>query len=165
MRNMIVSIEDQFRKYKQLGELAMGQLSDAELAEAPSVGANSVTNLMLHLSGNLKSRFTNFLESDGDKPWRNRAAEFETAVVARSQLLESWEEAWEVLFDSLETLSERDLDRVVTIAGVPHRVDQALHRALAHASYHVGQIVYFAKGKRGADWQDLKSLSQASNTT
>ncbi len=153
MRNVISSIEGEFRKYKKLAEFAIAQLTNEELAEPANAGSNTIMNLMLHLSGNLKSRFTDFLTTDGEKPWRIRAEEFRPQSASLHELLERWEESWTVMFTTLGTLTDDDLSRVVTIRGEPHRVDQALHRLLAHASYHVGQIVFIAKYTRGTDWK------------
>jgi hypothetical protein len=160
MRNIISSMESEYKKYKQLAELAIAQLSDAELAKPPSFGANSIITLMWHLSGNLKSRFTDFLTTDGEKPWRNKVDEFSAREANRDDLLARWNDGWNTLFQSLTTLTDADLTKVVNIVGKPHRVDEALHRSLAHASYHVGQIVYQAKTVRGAQWKDLKTAAK-----
>ena len=109
----------------------------------------------MHVSGNLKSRFTEFLTSDGEKPWRSREEEFSARSVTRAALLAKWNEGWKVLLGTLDGLTDGQLDQTVTIRGQPHRVHQALHRSLAHTSYHVGQIVYVAKGMRGEDWKYL----------
>jgi uncharacterized damage-inducible protein DinB len=153
MRNVISSIESEFGKYKRLAEFAIAQLSDSELARPAAVGSNTATNLVLHLCGNLKSRFTDFLTTDGEKPWRVREEEFGAQTASRTDLLARWEESWAVMFATLRTLTDDDLTKTVTIRGEPHRVDQALHRLLAHASYHVGQIVFIAKSTRGAAWK------------
>ena len=160
MRNIISSMESEYRKYKKLAELAISQLSDAELSQPISPGSNAIVTLMWHLSGNLKSRFTDFLTTDGEKPWRDKKDEFTGRQVDREELLARWNDGWNTLFDSLRTLTDSDLAAVVNIVGKPHRVDEALHRSLAHASYHVGQIVYHAKAVRGADWKALKTLGK-----
>jgi uncharacterized damage-inducible protein DinB len=153
MRNVISSIEGEFGKYKKLAEFAIGQLSDAELARPAAEGSNTAVNLVLHLCGNLKSRFTDFLTTDGEKPWRVREEEFGAQSASRADLLTRWEESWAIMFATLRTLTDNDLTKTVTIRGEAHRVDQALHRLLAHASYHVGQIVFIAKSTRGAGWK------------
>jgi uncharacterized damage-inducible protein DinB len=153
MRNIVSSIEGEFGKYKKLAEFAIAQLSDAELARPAAEGSNTATNLILHLCGNLKSRFTDFLTTDGEKPWRSREKEFAAQSASRTDLLARWEESWAIMFATLKTLSDDDLTKTVTIRGEVHRVDQALHRLLAHASYHVGQIVFIAKSTRGKSWK------------
>jgi hypothetical protein len=160
MRNIISSMEGEYRKYKKLAELAIGQLSDDEIAASPAPGANSIVTLMWHLSGNLKSRFTDFLTTDGEKPWRNKKDEFNSRRAGREELLARWNDGWNTLFNSLAALDDSHLTATVNIVGKPHRVDEALHRSLAHASYHVGQIVYQAKAVRGSNWADLKTLAK-----
>ena len=154
MRDLIASIEAEYRRYKTLGEGAINQLADSQLAQVAGTG-NSIVTIVWHLAGNLKSRFTDFLTADGEKPWRDRDSEFLTREVSRKELQAKWEDGWRVLFAALTDLSDVDLGRTVTIRGEPHTVAQALHRSLAHASYHVGQIVYEAKALRGADWRYL----------
>ena len=154
MRDLIASIEAEYRRYKTLGEAAINQLADSQLAQVPGTG-NSIVTIVWHLAGNLKSRFTDFLTADGEKPWRDRDSEFLAREVSRKELQAKWEDGWRMLFAALTDLSDADLGRTVTIRGEPHTVAQALHRSLAHASYHVGQIVYEAKALRGADWRYL----------
>src|SRR5262245_16566714 len=156
MRDVISSVETEFQKYKALAENAMTQLDDAQLAvTAAATQSNSVAVLVWHVSGNLTARFTDFLTSDGEKPWRHRDEEFVRRQVSRGEMMEKWERGWKVLFDSLATLTDADLGRQVTIRKEPCRVIDALHRALAHISYHVGQIVLLAKNARGNDWHNL----------
>ena len=154
MRDLIASIEAEYRRYKTLGEGAINQLADSQLAQVAGTG-NSIVTIVWHLAGNLKSRFTDFLTADGEKPWRDRDSEFLVREVSRKEIQAKWEDGWRVLFAALTDLSDVDLGRTVTIRGEPHTVAQALHRSLAHASYHVGQIVYEAKALRGADWRYL----------
>ena len=155
MRNIIDSIRGEYLRYKALAEAAIDQLSDGELsAEGPN-GGNSIAVICWHVSGNLRSRFTDFLTSDGEKPWRSREEEFRQRSVSRAELLEKWEQGWTPLLGTLERLSDADLNHVVIIREKPLRVDEALHRSLAHLSYHVGQIVYIAKSMRGKDWTYL----------
>jgi hypothetical protein len=155
VRRILTSIENEYRRYKKLGEGAFDQVTDAELAEAPSPHGNSIAILVWHLSGNLKSRFTEFLVSDGEKPWRDRESEFVARGVTRADLDTRWEEGWSILFRTLSDLDDDALDRKVTIRGQELSVLEALHRSLAHASYHVGQIVVVAKSFRGASWRSL----------
>lgn len=158
MRDIVMSFVGEYRKYKLLGEAAIAQLSEAELSQSVSPGSNPVTNLVWHISGNLKSRFDNFLTTDGEKPWRDKKSEFATHQATRSELLAKWEEGWSTLFHSLEELTDHHLtNSLVTIRQETLRVDQALFRSLTHAAYHVGQIVCLAKAIRGSTWKGLKS--------
>ena len=154
MRALVASIEGEYRRYKTLGENAVSQLPDSQLADAAGA-SNSVATIVWHLAGNLTSRFTDFLTSDGEKPWRDRDSEFLARQVKRAELQAKWEDGWRVLFATLSALSDADLAKTVTIRGQPHTVAEALHRSLAHTSYHVGQIVFVAKALRGADWRYL----------
>jgi uncharacterized damage-inducible protein DinB len=154
MRNFVSSIEGEWRRYKTLGEGAIQQVRDDELGR--DEGGNSIAVIVWHIGGNLKSRFTDFLDTDGEKPWRNRDTEFDDrSNIKRTELLDKWNSGWDALFTALETLSDEDLSRTVTIRGVKCRVHEALHRAVAHTSYHVGQIVVLAKGFRGSEWKSL----------
>ena len=155
MRQIVGSIEGEYRRYKMLGEQAIGQLTEPQLSETPGSVGNSVATLVWHISGNLASRFTGFLHSDGEKPWRDRDAEFVARSVSREQLLEKWESGWTILLESLAALDDEALHAVVTIRGVPLSVHDALHRSLAHTSYHVGQVVFLAKAIRGGEWRYL----------
>jgi Protein of unknown function (DUF1572) len=155
MREILTSIESEYRRYKKLGERAFEQAKDDELTVVPTPEGNSIAMLAWHLSGNLKSRFTDCLTSDGEKPWRDRESEFDPRTVSRAELLARWEEGWSVLFQALSGLSDDVLGARVTIRGEGLSVLQALHRSLAHASYHVGQIVYLAKSFRGGAWSSL----------
>ena len=155
MRQVMGSIEGEYRRYKKLGETAMEQLTDEQLSLANTVAGNSIATLVWHISGNLASRFTDFLESDGEKPWRDRDEEFLHRTVPRAELLAKWEKGWAILLQSLAQLDDERLHAPVKIRGVPLSVHEALHRSLAHTSYHVGQIVFLAKALRGADWRYL----------
>jgi hypothetical protein len=155
MREHIGSIESEFQRYKQLAEDAMSQVDDAGLNRATPGFNNSITMIVWHISGNLKSRFTDFLDSDGEKPWRARDDEFVERAVSRAQLMTKWDDGWQVLLGALAPLRDEDVKRVVTIRRQPLTVEQALHRSLAHLAYHVGQIVYIAKASRGDAWTFL----------
>jgi uncharacterized damage-inducible protein DinB len=155
MNRIVSSIQAEYLRYKGLAEAAIAQLGDAELV-APGPGeGNSIAVLCWHLAGNFRSRFTDFLTSDGEKPWRQREEEFRRRSVTKEELLAYWEGGWAVLLEALRGLTDADLDREVTIRGQPLRVSEALHRSLAHASYHVGQIVYQARGLKGSAWRWL----------
>lgn len=154
-REIIASIEAEYRRYEALGEAAFGQLNAAQLSHAPAE-ANSVATIVWHVSGNLESRFTDFLTSDGEKPWRNRESEFEPRHgVSRVDVSAKWKRGWATLFATLESLNDADLTASVKIRGVPLTVHEALHRSLAHASYHVGQIVFVGKSILGSSWRSL----------
>lgn len=155
MRAVVESIEAEFRRYKAIGEGAMRQLSDAQLVAHAGEENLSVATLVRHLAGNLTSRFTDFLTTDGEKPWRDRDGEFVAVEIGRDELEGIWRAGWEVLLGALRELDDGHLERSVSIRGVPLTVNAALHRSLAHASYHVGQMVYVAKSLRGDDWQWL----------
>jgi hypothetical protein len=154
-RHLIDSITAEYRRYKALGDSSLEQVPDEKLSESGPGGGNSLAIICWHMAGNLQSRFTGFLTTDGEKPWRQREEEFAQRSVSRSELLEEWNDGWKVLFNALEELSDDDLDKAVTIRGQPLAVHEALHRSLAHASYHVGQIVYVAHAIVGDAWKYL----------
>lgn len=145
-----------FRRYKEMGERAMAQVEEADLGRALDPEGNSIAVLVRHLRGNMRSRWRDFLTTDGEKPDRDRDSEFEEGgSVDRERLAAGWEEGWAELFRAMEALRPTDLERVVTIRGEPHSVLQAILRQLTHASYHVGQIVLLAKHFRGESWETL----------
>ena len=152
---IIESIRGEYERYQRLAESAMAQVEEAQLSAAPSAESNSIAMICWHVSGNLKSRFKDFLTTDGEKPWRNREEEFDTRTVTRAGLLAKWEDGWTTLFAALGELSDDSLTKEVTIRGQAVSVMEALHRSLAHTSYHVGQIVYLAKEGAGAGWTSL----------
>ncbi|MBK8232636.1 MAG: DUF1572 family protein [Candidatus Eisenbacteria bacterium] len=154
-RPLLTAIEEEYRRYRALAEAAMRQLDDGDLARKPIPEGNSVAILVWHLSGNFKSRFTDFLTTDGEKPWRKRDEEFEDRAVTKAQLLEKWDEGWGVLLTTLAALSDEELGSTVTIRGQGLTVREALLRSLAHASYHVGQVVLVARALRGNAWTFL----------
>jgi uncharacterized damage-inducible protein DinB len=155
MRDVIESITGEYKRYKALAEATVAQLSDAELSAPGANGTNSIATICWHVGGNLRSRFTDFLTADGEKPWRSREEEFQARTVTAAELLAHWESGWSTLFATLAALTDADLSRTVTIRGQPLRVDEALHRSLAHSSYHVGQVVYAGRALRGASWRFL----------
>jgi hypothetical protein len=144
-----------FHYYKNLGERAMAQVADEQLFTALDAEANSIALVVKHMTGNMRSRWTDFLSSDGEKPGRNRDAEFIDPPATREALLKEWEDGWGLLFATLESLTEDDLSRTVTIRGEAHSVMQAINRQLAHYPYHVGQIVFLAKHFACDCWQSL----------
>jgi uncharacterized damage-inducible protein DinB len=144
-----------FQYYKRLGERAIEQAPDDALFAALDAESNSIAIIAKHMAGNMRSRWTDFLTSDGEKPDRNRDTEFETPPKTRQELLEMWETGWRQVFSALAPLSDGDLARTVMIRTEPHSVMQAINRQIAHYSYHVGQIVFLAKHFAGADWHSL----------
>ena len=152
----LVDVRVQFEKMKQLAEGALAQVGDDQLNVALDAESNSLAVIAKHMAGNLRSRFTNFLTTDGEKPDRNRDGEFEIeGSVARQALMEDWERGWQVLFGALQALTSADLRREVVIRGERHTVVQALNRQLTHHSYHVGQIVFLAKHLQSDRWKTL----------
>ena len=154
MRTVVSLVEAEFHRYKALGEAAIGQLEPAQLVEG-SKADNSIATLVWHVSGNLESRFTDFLTSDGEKTWRDRDSEFDARSASRDEIRAKWDRGWGVLVTTLSELQDSDLSGTVTIRNVELRVDEALFRSLAHTSYHVGQIVFAAKRFRGGSWTYL----------
>jgi uncharacterized damage-inducible protein DinB len=152
---MIEAVRSEFLRYRRLAEGAMAQIPDGALTESPADGSNSIAVICQHVAGNLRSRFTDFLVSDGEKPWRRRDDEFVPRLETRDAILADWVSGWDVLFGALGQLTDADLARTVTIRSQPMTVTEALLRALAHVAYHAGQIVYLAKAARGADWTSL----------
>ena len=155
MSTLIRSLEAEYLRYKSLAESALAQVPEASLSQFGPAGGNSLAVICWHLSGNLKSRFTDFLTSDGEKPWRNREEEFSARSVSRAELLEKWKDGWDVLLATLAQLKDEDLTETIHIRGQPLLVHEALHRSLSHASYHVGQIVYLAHAICGDAWRYL----------
>jgi hypothetical protein len=146
---------DLFHYYKKLGERAIAQCPDEGLFTMLDAESNSIAIVVKHMAGNMRSRWTDFLSSDGEKPDRNRDTEFEGPPATRAELLEMWEGGWKLLFGALEPLSDSDLAHTITIRSEPHSVTQAINRQIAHYSYHVGQIVYLARHFAGDKWQTL----------
>jgi hypothetical protein len=144
-----------FHYYKRLADGAMSQLTDEQFFQVLDPEMNSVAIIVKHISGNMVSRWTDFLISDGEKATRNRDAEFCEPPATRAGVHECWEHGWQTLFSALESLTEADLGRTVTIRGEAHSVMQAVNRQLAHYPYHCGQIVFLAKHLRYADWKTL----------
>ena len=155
MRDVVQVFEAEFIRYKTLGDAALAQLNDDEVSRRPPGGGNSVAIIVWHVGGNLESRFTDFLTSDGEKPWRDRDDEFVLRSVTTSALLEKWERGWRALLAAISELTDADLLQTVTIRRQQLRIDQALQRSLAHTAYHVGQIVFLAKQVRSGGWRCL----------
>jgi hypothetical protein len=143
------------RHYKKLAERAISQATDPQLYQLLDEDANSIAIVMQHMAGNMKSRWTNFLSEDGEKPWRKRDSEFEQPPATRKALVMMWEEGWGCVFHVLESLADADLSLTVSIRGEAHSVMQAINRQIAHYSYHCGQIVLLAKHFQHAQWTSL----------
>jgi uncharacterized damage-inducible protein DinB len=157
-RFMTSYIEDSmavFNLYKRLGEGAIAQVNDEHLCTVLDPEMNSIALIVKHMAGNMRSRWTNFFTTDGEKPDRNRDSEFEAPPETREQLMNLWEQGWRYLFAALEPLTDADLTREVTIRGEPHSVMQAINRQVAHYSYHVGQMVFLAKHFQSEKWKSL----------
>ena len=144
-----------FRGYKRMADGALSQLDDKEFFHVPDAESNSVALIVKHVAGNLRSRWTDFLTSDGEKPDRQRDTEFVQPPATRAELMELWEEGWDCVWRALGPLNESDLAHTVTIRGENHSVTQAINRQLAHYAYHIGQIVLLAKHFRSEQWKSL----------
>ncbi|QHS56413.1 DUF1572 domain-containing protein [Mucilaginibacter sp. 14171R-50] len=152
--NYLNSAIKQFEYYKQLGERTFAQVSDEQLFWQFNSESNSIATIVKHLAGNMRSRWTDMLTTDGEKPDRDREAEFDNHVASRTEMLALWENGWQVLLNTLHSLHEADLDKIIYIRNEAHTVMEAINRQLAHYPYHVGQIVYIGK-MSAADWHSL----------
>ncbi len=161
-QNFLESSTKLFRYYKALGEKAIAQLKDDQVLQKPNDASNSIALIVHHLSGNMLSRFTDFLTSDGEKPWRNREAEFDESYPDKKSMMEAWDKGWKSLFDALESLKPGDLSKLIYIRNEGQTVMEAIQRQLAHYPHHVGQILYQAKILKG---DEFKSLSIPKGTS
>lgn len=155
IENYLTDAVASFRNYKKLAEKAMAQISDEEFFKTIDAESNSVAVIVKHIAGNQKSRWTDFLSSDGEKDFRNRDTEFEMIGDTRESLTEFWESGWQTLFAALESLTANDFSKFVSIRGEPHTIIEAINRQLTHYAYHIGQITFLAKHFRATDWQTL----------
>lgn len=144
-----------FRQYRKMGESAMAQVADEDLRRTLDPEMNSIAVIVKHMAGNMLSRWTEFLTSDGEKPTRNRDGEFEEPPATRAELMELWERGWACLFAALDPLTDADMGRTVTIRGEAHSVMQAINRQVAHYSSHCGQIIFLAKHFQSSNWKTL----------
>lgn len=144
-----------FIHYKKMAEGAMAQVSDTQLNATLDPEMNSIAQIVKHMAGNMRSRWTGFPEADGEKPDRNRDSEFEVPPATRAELMELWEAGWTCMFRALDPLTDGDLARETFIRGERHSVLQAINRQIAHYSYHIGQIVFLAKHLQSANWKSL----------
>ena len=160
---IVSSIESEYLRYKKLGEGAIKQSPEVGINKVFGDDNNSISVIAAHISGNLKSRFTDFLTTDGEKSWRKRDTEFEERNLSKSELLQLWDDGWVVLLKTLDELSDDDLGKTIIIREKELTVADALHRSLAHISYHVGQIVYIARMIVGNEWKSLSIPRGGSN--
>lgn len=155
MNSYLQSVLKEFNYYKSLGDQTIDRLDEKQLNFIPYETSNSIAVLIQHLHGNMKSRWTDFLTSDGEKTWRNRDGEFKINNPSKEALLELWEEGWKTLLDAIEALEELDLDKKIYIRNMSHTVIEAINRQLTHYAFHVGQIVFIGKLILGKEWQSL----------
>jgi uncharacterized damage-inducible protein DinB len=155
MRETVAALEAEFWRYKALGDGALAQLDDDSVSRVPAGESNSVAIIVWHLAGNFESRFTDFLTSDGEKPWRDRDSEFDERVVSHAATVARWQQGWAVLLPALAALRDIDLPRHVMVRSQSMSVLEALSRALGHTAYHVGQVVFLGKMWRAEQWQCL----------
>src|SRR5690606_35054863 len=148
------SVIKQFEYYKMLGDKTFAQLPDENLFWQYNEDSNSIAVIVKHLWGNMLSRWTDFLNSDGEKEWRNREAEFENDIQSKEEMVEKWEEGWSCLFATLKSLKEEDLNKIIYIRNQGHTVIEAINRQLAHYAYHIGQIVFIGK-MLSDEWNSL----------
>jgi hypothetical protein len=155
IENYLADAVQSFRNYKKLADKSIAQVSDEEFFRLIDAEANSIAIIVKHIAGNLRSRWSDFLTSDGEKPDRNREGEFVSDNDTRESLLEFWEKSWQILFDSIEPLTVEDFAKTVTIRGQKHTICEAINRQSMHYAYHIGQIAFLAKHFRSENWQTL----------
>lgn len=164
LKNYLESSLHLFRFYKSLGEKALEQVADDKLFWQYNADSNSMATIVKHMAGNMHSRWTDFLVSDGEKPWRKRDGEFENDIRSREEMMQIWEEGWEVLFAAVEPLSPNDFEKTVYIQNKAHTVMDAMNRQLAHYASHVGQLIYLGKMLHSGTWQSLSVPKGQSKT-
>lgn len=149
------SITKQFEYYKSVGEKTFSQLEEKDLLWQFNPESNSIAIIVNHLSGNMKSRWTDFLTSDGEKEWRNRDMEFESVIKTKPELLEKWEDGWECLFTAINSINGDNFKTEIYIRNQAHSIIEAINRQLSHYSYHIGQIVYIGRMLKAEKWKSL----------
>ncbi len=149
------SVKKQFEYYKMLGEKTFAQLEEEQFFWQYNQESNSIAFIVSHLCGNMLSRWTDFLTSDGEKEWRQRDAEFENSTTTKQQVIDQWNQGWQCLFDAINSLKEEDLAKIIYIRNMGHSVTEAINRQLAHYPYHVGQIVFIGKMVCDQNWASL----------
>ena len=155
MSNYLQNVSNRFETYKLLAERAFDQLSESDIQWQYNKESNSIAITVKHIVGNMLSRFTNFLNEDGEKSWRQRDTEFENPYTSKVEMLEAWELGLKCVFSALEPLTEEMLEQTVVIRNEKHTIIEALNRQLAHYAYHIGQIVYIGRMLKGNDWKSL----------
>ncbi len=158
------SVKKQFLYYKVLGEKAIDQLEPEQLFVAVNENTNSIATIIQHLSGNMISRWTDFLTTDGEKEWRNRDSEFEEILSTKNEVLQIWNKGWNCFFDTINALQPSQLSDIIYIRNEGHTVADAINRQLAHYPYHIGQIVFYAKMLKNSNWTSL-SIPKNNSTT
>lgn len=164
MESYLQSLIKQFSYYKSLADKSIAQIDKPSFFWQPNEQSNSIAFLVKHMAGNMRSRSTDFLTSDGEKPWRKRDEEFLPGSETREELLEKWEQGWKILLDTVASLKNDDLEKIVYIRNEGHTVVEALNRQLAHYSYHIGQIVLLAKVVCAENWTSLSIPKGESET-
>lgn len=162
-KQYLESVQKQFLYYKTIADKAMAQLEPEQLSVALNDNTNSIATIIKHLSGNMLSRWTDFLTTDGEKEGRNRDSEFEETIIDKETLLEIWEKGWNCLFEALKSLTPDQLSNVIYIRNEGHTVVEAINRQLAHYPYHIGQIVFYAKLLKKGEWNSLSIPKNKSN--
>jgi len=163
MNDFLSSSIKQFEYYKSLGEKTFEQLSEEQLFGKVTEGSNNIATIVKHLHGNMMSRWTDFLTTDGEKEWRKRDLEFESNLKTKAEMLEIWEQGWECLLTTLRGLTEEDLEREIFIRNMGHSVTEAIQRQLAHYPYHIDQIVFIGKAVMNENWSSLSISKGKSN--
>lgn len=158
------SVKKQFLYYKTLGEKAIEQLQSEQLFVSINDNTNSIATIIQHISGNMMSRWSDFLTSDGEKEWRNRDAEFEEILKSKEALLECWNKGWNCFFNTINALTPEQLSTIIYIRNEGHTVVEAINRQLAHYPYHIGQIVFYAKMLKQDEWNSLSIPKNKSNS-
>jgi Protein of unknown function (DUF1572) len=161
--NYLESVKKQFSYYKTIGEAAMNQLDDHQLFIILNQDTNSIAIIVQHLSGNMLSRWTDFLTTDGEKEWRNRDLEFEEIISTKQELFKLWEKGWDCFFQALNSIKPDQLSTLIYIRNEGHTILEAINRQLAHYPYHVGQIVFYAKMLKTSNWESLSIPKSQSN--
>ena len=154
-KEYLSTVIKRLKYYKDLGEKTFGQLEEKDLHFLPTSESNSIAIIVQHLTGNMLSRFTNFLTEDGEKEWRQRDDEFEIHDYSKKQIIDLWNKGWECCFQALETLTENDLMTIIYIRKEPLTVVDAINRQLAHYPHHIGQIIYIGRMIKDKDWKSL----------
>ena len=162
--NYLESVKKQFLYYKTLGEKAINQLEENQLFVSLNEDTNSIATIVKHLSGNMISRWTDFLTTDGEKEWRNRDAEFDETITTKQELLATWNKGWDCFFEAFDSVKPNQLATIIYIRNEGHTIQDAINRQLAHYPYHIGQIIFYAKMLKTNDWESLSIPKNKSNS-